>query len=103
MENHLHLILSSPDLSSEIGKFKSFTARQIIDFLERNISLNEVETIANNVKCGYENNKSEMIISLIDDISKSKDFNNYVLEYKNRTSISYSDESFRNKLTNIND
>ena len=36
MENHLHLILSSPDLSSEIGKFKSFTARQIIDFLEGN-------------------------------------------------------------------
>ena len=36
MENHLHMILSSPHLSSELGKFKSFTARQIIDFLENN-------------------------------------------------------------------
>ena len=34
MENHLHMILSSPHLSTEIGKFKSFTARQIIDHLE---------------------------------------------------------------------
>ena len=31
MENHLHLIASSPDLSKEIGDFKSFTARRIVD------------------------------------------------------------------------
>ena len=36
LENHLHLIASSPDLSKEIGDFKSFTARQIIDYLEAN-------------------------------------------------------------------
>ena len=37
MENHLHLIASSEHLSKEIGDFKSFTARSIIDFLtERN-------------------------------------------------------------------
>ena len=37
MENHLHLIASSEQLSKEIGDFKSFTARKIIDFLtERN-------------------------------------------------------------------
>jgi len=37
MENHLHLIASSEHLSKEIGDFKSFTARKIIDFLtERN-------------------------------------------------------------------
>jgi putative transposase len=35
LENHLHLIASSGDLSKEIGDFKSFTARQIIDFLEQ--------------------------------------------------------------------
>jgi len=29
MENHLHLVAASPDLSKEIGDFKSFTARQI--------------------------------------------------------------------------
>jgi REP element-mobilizing transposase RayT len=34
LENHLHLIASSPDISKEIGDFKSFTARQIIDYLE---------------------------------------------------------------------
>jgi len=33
MENHLHFIASSPDLSKEVGDFKSFTARQIIDLL----------------------------------------------------------------------
>ena len=34
LENHLHLVASSPDLSKEIGDFKSFTARKIIDYLE---------------------------------------------------------------------
>ena len=34
LENHLHLIASSPNLSKEIGIFKSFTARKIIDYLE---------------------------------------------------------------------
>ena len=36
MENHLHLIASSPDLSKEIGDFKSYTARQIIDYYKVN-------------------------------------------------------------------
>ena len=35
MEHHLHLVASSSDLSKEIGDFKSFTARTIIDFLKR--------------------------------------------------------------------
>jgi REP element-mobilizing transposase RayT len=34
LENHLHMIASSPDLGKEIGDFKSFTARKIIDYLE---------------------------------------------------------------------
>lgn len=35
MENHLHLIASSAtNLSKEIGIFRSYTARQIIDWLE---------------------------------------------------------------------
>ncbi len=33
MENHLHAIATSPNLSKEIGDFKSFTARRIIDLL----------------------------------------------------------------------
>ncbi len=33
LENHLHLVAKAKDLSKEIGDFKSFTARQIIDYL----------------------------------------------------------------------
>jgi len=33
LENHLHLIAAADDLSKEIGDFKSFTARRIIDAL----------------------------------------------------------------------
>jgi REP element-mobilizing transposase RayT len=36
MENHLHLIASSDNLSKELGNFKSYTARQIIDHCKRN-------------------------------------------------------------------
>src|SRR5579864_2753268 len=34
LENHLHAVVVSSDPSKEIGDFKSFTARQIIDHLE---------------------------------------------------------------------
>ena len=34
LENHIHLIASAEDLSKEIGDFKSFTARKIIDYLK---------------------------------------------------------------------
>ena len=33
MENHVHLVASSPDPVKEIGDFKSFTARHAIDWL----------------------------------------------------------------------
>ena len=36
MENHLHLITSAEKLSKEIGNFKSFTARSIIDWFQEN-------------------------------------------------------------------
>ena len=36
MENHIHLIASGYDLVKEIGHFKSFTARKIIDYLKEN-------------------------------------------------------------------
>jgi putative transposase len=36
MENHLHLVASSDDLSKQIHDFKSFTARSIIDYLIAN-------------------------------------------------------------------
>jgi putative transposase len=34
LENHLHFVASSPDLSKEVGDFKSYTARCIIDLLQ---------------------------------------------------------------------
>jgi putative transposase len=34
LENHAHMIASAGDLAKEIGDFKSFTARQIIDWME---------------------------------------------------------------------
>ena len=36
MEHHLHLVASGKSLSKEIGIFKSYTARQIIDYLNQN-------------------------------------------------------------------
>lgn len=36
MENHLHMVVSSDNLSKELGNFKSYTARQIIDYYKRN-------------------------------------------------------------------
>jgi putative transposase len=40
LENHLHLVASAGDLGKEIGDFKSYTARRIIDLLEaRNVRL----------------------------------------------------------------
>ncbi|HVC96529.1 MAG TPA: transposase [Pirellulales bacterium] len=40
LENHVHLIASGNDLGKEIGDFKSFTARQIIELFEaRNVRM----------------------------------------------------------------
>lgn len=36
MENHLHLVTSSENLSKELGDFKSYTARTIIDHCKQN-------------------------------------------------------------------
>lgn len=46
MENHLYLMASSPDLIKEVGDFKSFTARQIIDYLETKRARNVLEQLA---------------------------------------------------------
>jgi REP element-mobilizing transposase RayT len=35
LENHLHMIASAPELANAIKSFKMYTARQIIDLLER--------------------------------------------------------------------
>jgi|SRR5262245_2478279 len=47
LENHLHMIASADDLSKEIGDFKGFTARKIIDLLESR----KVETLLTQLRC----------------------------------------------------
>ena len=34
LENHLHMVVQSPDLKTELPRFKSYTARQLIDYLQ---------------------------------------------------------------------
>jgi REP element-mobilizing transposase RayT len=34
LENHIHMIIQSEELSEELSRFKSFTARKLIDYLE---------------------------------------------------------------------
>ncbi len=46
MENHLHVIASSENLSKEIGNFRSFTARKIIDFLKERDAQNVLKQLA---------------------------------------------------------
>ncbi len=36
MENHIHIIASASDISKELNRFKSYTARVAIDFLKDN-------------------------------------------------------------------
>jgi REP element-mobilizing transposase RayT len=45
MENHLHFIAASKELRKELGDFKSFTARKIIDLLEERKSAGPLELL----------------------------------------------------------
>jgi putative transposase len=46
LENHLHLIASSPDLSRDMQRFKSYTAMRIIDYLEQTQATRVLELLA---------------------------------------------------------
>ncbi len=46
MDNHIHLVAASQDLAKEIGDFKSFTARQIIDYLLDGRAKNVLQQLA---------------------------------------------------------
>jgi len=45
MENHIHIIACASDLNNTIARFKSWTARQIIDFLEDTKQIGFLEQI----------------------------------------------------------
>jgi REP-associated tyrosine transposase len=55
LENHLHLVASADDLSKEIGDFKGFTARKIIDLLESR----KVETLLKQLRYHKEAHKTQ--------------------------------------------
>jgi REP element-mobilizing transposase RayT len=46
LENHLHLITASPDLSRDMQRFKAYTAKQIIDHLQQSGSARVLELLA---------------------------------------------------------
>jgi len=46
LENHAHLVAEADDLSKEIGDFKSWTARAIIDWLDARQATNVLEQLA---------------------------------------------------------
>jgi putative transposase len=46
MENHVHWIAASDDLPKEVGDFKSFTARAIIDWLQEQRAHHILEKLA---------------------------------------------------------
>ncbi|MDP2903711.1 MAG: transposase [Methylovulum sp.] len=46
LENHLHLIASSSDLSRDMQRFKSYTAKRIIDYLEQTQANRVLELLA---------------------------------------------------------
>jgi putative transposase len=46
LENHLHLIASSPDLSRDMQRFKAYTAKQIIAHLQQSGSERVLKLLA---------------------------------------------------------
>nr|VFJ43840.1 MAG: hypothetical protein BECKFW1821A_GA0114235_100542 [Candidatus Kentron sp. FW] len=46
LENHLHLVAASPDLSATMQRFKSWTARRVIDYLEEVHARRTLELLA---------------------------------------------------------
>jgi len=46
MENHMHLLASGANLSKEIGNLKSYTARSIIDLLEKQHSVSMLNQLS---------------------------------------------------------
>ena len=46
MEHHLHLVASAPKLSKAMGSFKSYTARQIIEYYQQRNSTYVLEQLA---------------------------------------------------------
>lgn len=46
LENHLHLVVKSDDIAKSMAKFKSFTAREIINYLKKENAKSILEQLA---------------------------------------------------------
>ncbi len=46
LENHIHLVVQSEDLNHDIARFKSFTARRLIQYLDENKVTQILEQLA---------------------------------------------------------
>jgi len=46
LENHLHLVAASPQLAPTMQRFKSWTAKRLIDYLEKTHSRRMLESLA---------------------------------------------------------
>ena len=46
LENHLHLVVQSPDLNRDLARFKSFTAKQLLAYLNKNKVTQVLEQLA---------------------------------------------------------
>jgi len=72
LENHLHLIAVADDLSREIGRFKSYTARRIIDLLIEH----KAETLLKQLRYEKSNHKSDREYQLWQEGSHPKQIDN---------------------------
>ncbi len=73
LENHLHLIASSPELSKDMQNFKSYTARRIIDFLKQKSS----ETLLRQLKSEKLRHKTDSEYQVWQEGSHPKQIRNY--------------------------
>ena len=43
LENHIHLVVQSPSLSKDMQRFKSYTAKQVVDHLKACLCANNIQ------------------------------------------------------------
>ena len=72
LENHLHLVAASEDLSHDIQRFKLYTANQIINYLQQRrekgvLDMLALFKLAHKIECNYqvwvEDNHPQLIVS----------------------------------------
>ncbi len=60
LENHLHMVVQSPDISKDISRLKSYTARELIRFFKRN----KISTILDQLSFYKKTHKPDRVYQL---------------------------------------